>query len=131
MGKQSTEPVVVVVGGSIGGLSCALALLKLGCNITVLEKASSITAAGAVSAALDSTLCYSKETKGVFTVVLTVPTCCQGIGLDERSIKILQGLSDRAALEKSIMPMTSEANRAIMNGRAHTIHQDDHWNHHR
>lgn len=43
---------VVVVGGSIGGVSCALALLKQGCKVTVLEKASSITAAGAVSPAV-------------------------------------------------------------------------------
>ena len=43
---------VVVVGGSIGGVSCALALLKQGCKVIVLEKASSITAAGAVSPAV-------------------------------------------------------------------------------
>lgn len=53
MGKPGEMLQVVVVGGSIGGISCALALLKLGCNVTVLEKASSITAAGAVSAAVE------------------------------------------------------------------------------
>ena len=41
---------VVIIGGSCGGLACAHALLKTGrCNVTVLERASSISAAGAVS----------------------------------------------------------------------------------
>lgn len=42
---------IVIVGGSCGGLACAHALLKAGCHVTVLERASSITAAGAVSKA--------------------------------------------------------------------------------
>lgn len=41
---------VIIVGGSVGGLACAHALLKSGnFRITVLERASSIKAAGAVS----------------------------------------------------------------------------------
>ena len=40
---------VIIVGGSCGGLACAHALLKSGkCRVTVLERAPSITAAGAV-----------------------------------------------------------------------------------
>jgi 2-polyprenyl-6-methoxyphenol hydroxylase-like FAD-dependent oxidoreductase len=42
---------IVIVGGSCGGLACAHALLKAGCHVTVFERASSITAAGAVSEA--------------------------------------------------------------------------------
>ncbi len=41
---------VIIIGGSCGGLACAHALLKRGrCKVTVLERASSISAAGAVS----------------------------------------------------------------------------------
>ena len=40
---------VVIVGGSVGGLACAHALLQAGtCTVTVFERASSISAAGAV-----------------------------------------------------------------------------------
>lgn len=49
---MSKEPLldVIVVGGSCGGLACAHALMKTGrCKLTVLERASSISAAGAVS----------------------------------------------------------------------------------
>ncbi len=40
---------VIVIGGSVGGLACAHALLKSGrCSVTVFERASAISAAGAV-----------------------------------------------------------------------------------
>ena len=40
---------IIIIGGSCGGLACAHALLKTGlCKITVLERASSISEAGAV-----------------------------------------------------------------------------------
>ena len=39
---------VIVVGGSIAGCACAHALLKIGCEVIVLERATSVTAAGAV-----------------------------------------------------------------------------------
>ena len=39
---------VIVCGGSIGGLSAALNLLKAGCEVTVYERASAIQPAGAV-----------------------------------------------------------------------------------
>lgn len=42
---------VVIIGGSVGGLSTAAALRKAGCEVTVLERAASIVATtGAVSA---------------------------------------------------------------------------------
>ena len=41
---------VVVIGGSVGGVSTAVALRKAGCEVTVLERAASIVATtGAVS----------------------------------------------------------------------------------
>ena len=50
---------VIIVGGSCGGLACAHALLGTGkCRVTVLERASSVTAAGAVmSSACKSSQC--------------------------------------------------------------------------
>ena len=39
---------VIVVGGSIAGTACAHALLKIGCEVIVFERATSVTAAGAV-----------------------------------------------------------------------------------
>jgi len=39
---------VIIVGGSICGCACAHALLKIGCEVVVLERATSVTAAGAV-----------------------------------------------------------------------------------
>ena len=40
---------VLVVGGSIGGLSSAVALMREGCEVVVLERAARIVPAGAVS----------------------------------------------------------------------------------
>ncbi len=41
---------VVIIGGSVGGLACAHALLKtMSCKVTVFERAKAISAAGAVS----------------------------------------------------------------------------------
>ena len=46
---EHTTSDVIIVGGSCGGLACAHALLGSGkCRVTVLERAPSITAAGAV-----------------------------------------------------------------------------------
>ena len=39
---------VIIVGGSIAGCACAHALLKIGYEVVVLERATSVTAAGAV-----------------------------------------------------------------------------------
>ena len=39
---------VIIVGGSIAGTACAHALLKIGCEVIVFERATSVTAAGAV-----------------------------------------------------------------------------------
>ena len=35
---------VVVIGGSVGGVSTAVALVKAGCQVTVLERAAAIVA---------------------------------------------------------------------------------------
>jgi heterodisulfide reductase subunit A-like polyferredoxin len=40
---------VVIIGGSVGGLSVAHALLRAGCSVNVYERAEKVASAGAVS----------------------------------------------------------------------------------
>ena len=47
---------VCIVGGSIGGLSAAIALREEGCEVVVLERASKIVPAGAVMIATSTTI---------------------------------------------------------------------------
>ncbi len=50
-------PRVVVVGGSVGGLTAALVLRDAGCDVTVFERSSAaLQARGAGIAALEATL---------------------------------------------------------------------------
>ena len=58
-------PDVVVVGGSVGGLSVAVGLIKAGCNVVVLEKASNVVATtGAVSQPMEFVL-FNSDILGV------------------------------------------------------------------
>jgi 2,6-dihydroxypyridine 3-monooxygenase len=58
-------PSVVVVGGSLGGLTAALVLRDAGCDVRVFERSSSaLQARGAGIAALDVTLRYLTERGG-------------------------------------------------------------------
>jgi 2,6-dihydroxypyridine 3-monooxygenase len=56
---MSGMPRVIVMGGSIGGLTAALVLRDAGCDVRVLERSSTeLTARGAGIAALSTTLAY-------------------------------------------------------------------------
>jgi 2,6-dihydroxypyridine 3-monooxygenase len=58
-------PSVVIVGGSLGGLTAALVLRDAGCDVRVFERSSSaLQARGAGIAALDATLRYLTERGG-------------------------------------------------------------------
>ena len=58
-------PSVIVVGGSLGGLTAALVLRDAGCDVRVFERSSSaLEARGAGIAALDATLRYLTERGG-------------------------------------------------------------------
>src|ERR1700684_1684424 len=58
-------PSVVVVGGSLGGLTAALVLRDAGCDVRVFERSSSaLQARGAGIAVLDATLRYLTERGG-------------------------------------------------------------------
>ena len=59
-------PTVAVVGGSLGGLTAALVLRDLGCDVTVYERSSAtLQARGAGIAVLDETLRYPVERLGI------------------------------------------------------------------
>ncbi|KAK9828478.1 hypothetical protein WJX72_000211 [[Myrmecia] bisecta] len=90
---------VVVVGGSIGGLACAHALLKAGFEVTVLERASHIASAGA------------------------------GLGLDRHACDILRSFGLAQQLEENSLPMDIEIHEAVVNGRRQEVFRDDHYNH--
>ncbi len=58
-------PSVIVMGGSLGGLTAALVLRDLGCDVRVFERSSSaLQARGAGIAVLDATLRYLTERGG-------------------------------------------------------------------
>ena len=58
-------PRVIVMGGSLGGLTAALVLRDTGCDVRVFERSSSaLQARGAGIAALDATLRYLVERGG-------------------------------------------------------------------
>ena len=58
-------PSVIVVGGSLGGLTAALVLRDAGCDVRVFERSSAaLEARGAGIAALDATLRYLTESGG-------------------------------------------------------------------
>jgi len=59
-------PRVIVVGGSVGGLTAALVLRDVGCDVRVFERSSTaLTARGAGIAALDTTLAYLVRRGGI------------------------------------------------------------------
>jgi 2,6-dihydroxypyridine 3-monooxygenase len=59
-------PTVAVVGGSLGGLTTALVLRDIGCQVTVHERSSSaLEARGAGIAVLEQTLRYPVERQGI------------------------------------------------------------------
>lgn len=63
---MSPMPSVAVVGGSLGGLTAALLLRDLGCDVTVYERsASALQARGAGIAVLEQTLRYPVERLGL------------------------------------------------------------------
>jgi 2,6-dihydroxypyridine 3-monooxygenase len=58
-------PRVIIVGGSLGGLTAALVLRDAGCDVRVFERSSSaLQARGAGIAVLDATLRYLTERGG-------------------------------------------------------------------
>jgi 2,6-dihydroxypyridine 3-monooxygenase len=58
-------PRVIVMGGSVGGLTAALVLRDAGCEVQVFERSSAaLQARGAGIAALDTTLRYLAERGG-------------------------------------------------------------------
>lgn len=60
------KPSVAVVGGSLGGLTAALALRDIGCDVTIYERSpETLHARGAGIAVLEQTLRYAVERQGI------------------------------------------------------------------
>ncbi|CAL8464618.1 g4153 [Coccomyxa elongata] len=92
---------VIIIGGSVGGLACAHALLKSGRNnVTVFERASAINAAGA------------------------------GLGLGVEALAVLQSFGLEDELRTVSQPMPIEINRAVApNGHVRQLYEDRAYNH--
>ena len=72
---MAVMPSVAVVGGSLGGLTAALVLRDLGCEVTVYERsASTLQARGAGIAVLEQTLRYPVQRQGVRPESITSST---------------------------------------------------------
>ena len=81
----------LICGGSIGGLTAAHALLKAGCSVTVLERASSVSSAGAVGARLG--LVSRLVSQAVLWHVLKPGmSLVQGLGLDPHTESVMESL---------------------------------------
>lgn len=93
-------PSAIVIGGSIGGLSAAIALNKSGCQVTVLEKASEVIA-----------------------------TTGAGLALDAISVQALSQLGLGQALAGISMPREVEALRWVEGGVKTDIVRNDEHNH--
>ncbi|KAH9539916.1 hypothetical protein CY35_15G081500 [Sphagnum magellanicum] len=100
MGEKEMKK-VVVVGGSIAGLSCAHAFLKAkGWEVVVLEKARSVSSAGA------------------------------GLGLDPEACDALKDWGIGDGLLQQSLPLSIEENRAIdSNRQAHIVARDESYDH--
>ncbi|CAK0787599.1 hypothetical protein CVIRNUC_010821 [Coccomyxa viridis] len=98
---EHTTSDVIIVGGSCGGLACAHALLGSGkCRVTVLERAPSITAAGA------------------------------GLGLGQEALSILRGFGLAEEVESISLPLPTEVNTAVCpSGKTRVLQRDDSYNH--
>eukprot|EP00884_Botryococcus_braunii_P019588 jgi/Botrbrau1/6312/Bobra.0339s0022.1 len=92
---------VVVIGGSVGGLSVAHALLQVGCSVTVFERAEKVVAAGA------------------------------GLGLDKETCKVLESFGLGRELCQHSCDLHTEINRAVGSATeaSRVMWRDDTLNH--
>lgn len=71
---------VVIIGGSVGGVSTAVALRKAGCDVTVLERAASIVATTGAGLGLDPETCAALTRLGLRDIF---EECSQPIPIEE------------------------------------------------
>ncbi|DBA89990.1 TPA: hypothetical protein ACH3X2_004363 [Trebouxia sp. C0005] len=99
--EMSAKLNALVIGGSIGGLSTAHALLRAGCGVTVLERAPEV----------------SGNSLGA------------GLGLDEPVCDLLRSWTSKEQFDKNSLPLPIEVNRVIENRKAKTLTHDDSYKH--
>ncbi|KAL3146900.1 hypothetical protein ABBQ38_014872 [Trebouxia sp. C0009 RCD-2024] len=91
----------LVIGGSIGGLSAAHALLRAGCRVTVLERAPAV----------------SGNSLGA------------GLGLEESVCELLRSWTSKADFDRNSLPLHTEVNRVIENRKANILTHDSSYQH--
>ena len=121
---MGSGPEALVVGGSIGGIMAAHALLKAGCSVTVLEKAPAVSSAGAVSPP-SARACVRA---GLQRRTRAPAAALQGLGLDPRTEEAMAALGLKQQLHQHSLPMPVELNRAIEGRRPHELTRDDAYN---
>ena len=101
----------MVCGGSIGGLMAAHALIKAGCKVTVLERAKSVSSAGAGYVQTDPGVGHAMRTSDPALHVRMTFLLSRRLGLDPRTEEAMEALGLRQQLHQHSLPMPIELNR--------------------
>ena len=121
-------PSVVVVGGSLGGLTAALVLRDAGCDVRVFERSSSaLRARGAGIAALDATLRYLTENGGRPQDVCSSTgwiRFLRGDGSVEHEQRHRYRFSSWNTIYRSLLPLF-DADRYLLGREVVSFDQDD------
>jgi 2,6-dihydroxypyridine 3-monooxygenase len=123
-------PSVVVVGGSLGGLTAALVLRDAGCDVRVFERSSSaLQARGAGIAALDVTLRYLTERGGLRPEDVCSSTgwirFLRGDGSTEHEQRHRYRFSSWNTIYRSLLPLF-DADRYLLGREVASFDQYDH-----
>jgi len=122
-------PSVVVIGGSLGGLTAALVLRDAGCDVRVFERSSSaLQARGAGIAALDVTLRYLTERGGCRAEDVCSSTgwirFLRADGSIEHEQRHRYWFSSWNTIYRSLLPLF-DADRYLLGREAVSFDQDD------
>jgi 2,6-dihydroxypyridine 3-monooxygenase len=122
-------PSVVVIGGSLGGLTAALVLRDAGCDVRVFERSSSaLQARGAGIAALDATLRYLTERGGCRPEDVCSSTgwirFLRADGSIEHEQRYRYRFSSWNTIYRSLLPLF-EADRYLLGREVVSFDQDD------
>ncbi|MGA8457844.1 MAG: FAD-dependent monooxygenase, partial [Streptosporangiaceae bacterium] len=122
-------PSVVVVGGSLGGLTAALVLRDAGCDVRVFERsASALQARGAGIAALDATLRYLTERGGLRPGDVCSSTgwirFLRGDGSTEHEQRHRYRFSSWNTIYRSLLPLF-DSGRYLLGREVVSFDQDD------
>lgn len=109
---------VVICGGSIGGLSTALNLIRCGCEVVVYERASAIHPAGAVRNQRTGYL-WTSGAGRIQTCSNEPIMSLQGLGLDPDTIQIMKKLGLHEEFDLISRPLPVEEYRWLDSHAGH------------